>query len=63
LRDYLSDLFKQVSDMVERGATLEEVRNRIDPKKCAVFRQFPPYRASFADNAASVYKQLKLAVR
>ena len=58
-RDYLSALFLEVQQMVARGATLEQVQSGIHMEKYKSLRQFPQYQATFADNAASIYHQLK----
>jgi glyoxylase-like metal-dependent hydrolase (beta-lactamase superfamily II) len=57
-RNYLADLSKQVKEMVARGVKLEDVGAGIHMEKYASLRQFPKYQATFADNAASIYKQL-----
>jgi cyclase len=60
-RDYLSDLTTQVEALVRSGATAAQVRERIDMKKHRDFRQYPQFRASFADNAETVFHQLQPA--
>lgn len=60
-RDYLADLYAQVETMYKAGATLEQVRQGIHMEKYADFRQFPKFRATFADNAAEVYRELASA--
>jgi cyclase len=60
-RDYLTDLYAQVETMYKSGATLEQVRHGIHMEKYADFRQFPKFRATFADNAAEVYRELASA--
>ena len=57
-RDYLADLYAQVQQMYKSGATLEEVRHGVHMEKYADFRQFPKFGATFADNAAEVYREL-----
>jgi glyoxylase-like metal-dependent hydrolase (beta-lactamase superfamily II) len=57
-RDYLSDLYQQVVALKKRGANLEQVRSSIDMKAYRDFRQYPQFQATFADNAATIYKQL-----
>ena len=57
-RDYMADLTKQVADLVHSGATVEQVRARIDMAKYKDFRQFPQFHATFADNAESIYRQM-----
>lgn len=58
-RDYLSDLFQQVKAMKERGETLDQVRHDVNLGKYADFQQYPNYEATFADNAAVIYRQLQ----
>jgi glyoxylase-like metal-dependent hydrolase (beta-lactamase superfamily II) len=61
-RDYLADLFAQVNAMMKtHGATLDQVRHGINMEKYKSFRQFPQYEATFADNAATIYRQLENA--
>jgi len=45
--------------MKQRGETLEEVRHKVHMGKYADFRQFPKFEATFADNAAVIYRQLQ----
>jgi cyclase len=58
-RDYLHDLFSQVQALSRKGATLEEVRRGVHMEKYSDFRQYPQFQATFADNAESIYQQLK----
>jgi cyclase len=58
-RDYLADLYGQVQRLHSSGATLEQVKQRIDMTKYAHFRQYPRFQATFADNAESIYRQLE----
>ena len=58
-RDYLSDLYAQVDRLCRAGGSAEQVRQQIDMKKYADFRQFPQFEATFADNAESIYHQLE----
>lgn len=58
-RDYLSDLYGQVDRLFHSGATVAQVRQQIDMKKYADFRQYPQFQATFADNAESIYHQLE----
>lgn len=58
-RDYLSDLYGQVDRLFRSGATVTQVRQQIDMKKYANFRQYPQFQATFADNAESIYHQLE----
>jgi cyclase len=57
-RDYLNDLYQQVAAMKQKGETLDQVRQNIRMEKYSDFRQYPKYEATFADNAAVIYKQL-----
>ena len=57
-RDYLADLYAQVDRLRRSGASAQQVREQIDMKKYADFRQYPQFRATFADNAESIYNQL-----
>jgi cyclase len=57
-RDYLADLYGQVERLRSSGATLEQVKQQIDMKKYADFRQYPQFQATFADNAETIYRQL-----
>jgi len=58
-RDYLHDLFSQVEVLSRKGATLTEVRHNIHMDRYSDFRQYPQFQATFADNAETVYHQLK----
>jgi cyclase len=58
-RDYLGDLYAQVDRLFHSGATVAQVRQQIDMKKYAGFRQYPQFQATFADNAESIYHQLE----
>lgn len=58
-RDYLAELYAQVKKMAEAGATLKQVREGVKMEKYADFRQYPKYEATFADNAAAIYEQLR----
>jgi cyclase len=58
-RDYLQDLFTQVQDLAKTGAVLEQVRRDIHMEKYKDFRQYPQYHATFADNAETIYQQLR----
>jgi cyclase len=58
-RDYLGDLYAQVQSLVAKGATVDEVRRGVQMGKYGDFRQYPKYQATFADNAESIYHQLK----
>jgi cyclase len=58
-RDYMSSLYAQVESLSRSGATVEEVRQKIDMKQYSDFRQYPQYHATFADNAESIFRQLQ----
>ena len=58
-RDYLADLYAQVDRLHRAGDSVEQVRQQIDMKKYADFRQYPQFEATFADNAESIYHQLE----
>lgn len=60
-RGYMADLTTQVADLVKSGATAEQVSARIDMSKYKDFRQFPQFRATFADNAEAIYRQMTQA--
>jgi cyclase len=57
-RDYLNDLYMQVTAMKQKGETLDQVRHNLHMEKYSDFRQYPKYEATFADNAATIYNQL-----
>jgi len=57
-RNYLSDLYEQVAALYRQGASVEKVRASIHIDAYKDFRQYPKYEATFADNAASIYKQM-----
>jgi cyclase len=58
-RDYLRDLDLQVAKLYRSGASVDEIRQRIDMSKYKGFRQFPQFHATFADNAEAIYYQLR----
>jgi cyclase len=58
-RDYLYDLLSQVEALSQKGANLAEVRRNIHMEKYSDFRQYPQFQATFADNAETIYQQLK----
>lgn len=58
-RNYLADLRDQVAAMFRAGASLEEIKQKLNLSKYQNFRQFPRYEATFADNAAAYYEQLQ----
>jgi cyclase len=60
-RDYLADLYGQVERLRSSGGTVEAVKQQIDMKKYADFRQYPQFQATFADNAETIYRQLEHA--
>lgn len=57
-RGYLADLLAQVRAGISRGAPLEEIQKQLRTEKYKSFRQYPKYEATFADNAATIYRQL-----
>jgi len=58
-RDYLSDLFTQVRSLYRNGVKEQDAVRQIHMEKYADFRQYPKYQATFADNAAVIYRQLQ----
>lgn len=58
-RDYLVALRDQVLPLARAGASLADVQKQLDMSKYSDFRQYPQYEATFADNAASYYQQLR----
>ena len=58
-RDYLSDLFIQVSSLYRSGVKERDAVRQIHMEKYADFRQFPKYHATFADNAEVIYHELQ----
>ncbi len=58
-RDYLSDLHEQVQALVRQGAGVKQVRAGIHMEKYADFRQYPKFEATFADNAETIFHQIK----
>jgi cyclase len=56
--DYLAALVEQVDGMRRAGRSLDQVRRDIRLDTFSDFRQFPQYQATFADNAAVVYREL-----
>jgi cyclase len=58
-RDYLNDLYGQVSTLKKKGETVEQVRDDVHMEKYSDFRQYPKYDATFSDNAATIYSQLE----
>lgn len=57
-RNYLADLESQVQQLVQSGATEDQVRQKIQLPKYEDLRQFPKYRATFGDNAVSIFHQI-----
>lgn len=57
-RDYLADLVAQVREGIARGAALEDIQKMLRVEKYKSFRQYPRYEATFAANAATIYRQL-----
>jgi cyclase len=57
-RDYMADVYAQVKQMAQAGATEDEVRQKIQEPKYQDFRQYPKYHATFADNAVTIFNQL-----
>jgi glyoxylase-like metal-dependent hydrolase (beta-lactamase superfamily II) len=62
-RDYLADLRDQVKPMFSSGASLAQIKEKLDLGKYKDFRQFPKYEATFADNAAAYCQQLQAKAR
>jgi cyclase len=58
-RDYLKDLYNQVDRLRRSGASVQQVRQQVEMKKYADYRQYPQFHATFADNAESIYNQLE----
>ena len=58
-RDYLKDLYGQVRSLKNKGESVDQVRQDIHMERYSDFRQYPKYHATFADNAATIYNQLK----
>jgi cyclase len=58
-RDYLHDLFTQVSALYKSGVKEQDAVRQIDMDKYKDFRQYPKYHATFADNAEVIYQQLQ----
>jgi cyclase len=57
-RNYLADLRDQVKPRFAAGLPLRRIQAQMDLKAYRDFRQFPQYEATFADNAASYFRQL-----
>ena len=58
-RDYLNDLYEQVRTLKDKGETIDQVRRDIHMQQYSDFRQYPKFEATFSDNAATIYRQLK----
>jgi cyclase len=58
-RDYLAALRDQVAQLFRSGASLEEIKKKLDLHEFKDLRQYPQYEATFADNAAAYYQQLQ----
>jgi cyclase len=58
-RNYLADLRRQVARMKRQGMSLEQAQGRLKLGDYKAFRQYPQYEATFKDNAAAYYGQLK----
>ena len=56
--DYLADLRDQVAAQVTRATPWEQIRQGLELKRYADFRQFPNFHATFADNASTIYAEL-----
>ena len=58
-RNYLSDLFQQVRTLTQEGIPPEQLGGKIHMEKYSDFRQYTKFEATFTDNAATIYHQLK----
>src|SRR5215471_8314440 len=58
-RNYLAELRDQVAAMFRQGLPLKTVQKKLDMRNYKDLRQYPKYEATFADNAASYYRQLE----
>ena len=58
-RNYLADLRDQVQRMYGNGLSIEQVKRGLALRQYKDFRQYPKYKATFADNAETYYKQLR----
>ena len=58
-RDYLAELRAQVARLYRNNKSLEETKAALKLDKFKSLRQFPQYEATFADNAATYYRQLE----
>lgn len=57
--DYLAALWDQVQRLYHAGVPLDQVPQRLRLGAFAGFRQFPQFRATFADNAKHAYQELQ----
>jgi glyoxylase-like metal-dependent hydrolase (beta-lactamase superfamily II) len=57
-RNYLQDLYAQVEMLKKSGASVEQMKTRLNMEKYKDFRQYPKYQATFADNAEFIYREL-----
>ena len=57
-RNYLHDLYDQVSKLKKKGATFEQVKKELRVEQYKDFRQYPQYHATFADNAEVIYHEI-----
>jgi glyoxylase-like metal-dependent hydrolase (beta-lactamase superfamily II) len=58
-RNYLADLRDQVARMYRQGMPLKAIQSSLALDAYKNFRQYPNYEATFNDNAAAYYAQLK----
>jgi cyclase len=58
-RNYLADLQDQVARMYRQNMPLERIQTSLALGEYKNFRQYPSYEATFKDNAAAYYQQLK----
>jgi cyclase len=58
-RNYLADLRDHVARMYRQGMPLERIQDSLALDAYRNFRQYPNYEATFKDNAAAYYRQLK----
>ena len=56
--DYLATVRDQAARQVSAGTSWEQVRQRLDMRDYADFRQFPNFHATFEDNAHVLYTEL-----
>ena len=58
-RNYLADLNAQVRQWAQAGATEDQLGQKIQLPQYQDLRQFPKYHATFADNALSIFHQIR----